>query len=224
MTRPRLHSPAAVLAVVLALAAAPAGAQTGGHAGHGRPAATARAKDYVDADVHFMVGMIHHHQQALEMAAMAPTHTSNERLQLLAKKIDLSQRDEIASMTQWLEDRKIPLLPDAHAHHDANAAAGAAGAASATGAMDMPGMLSPEQMAQLGRARGGEFDRLFLEFMIQHHLGALQMVKELYEAPGAGQEPVLFQFASDVDADQRAEIDLMQRLLDTLPNPRSQTR
>ena len=212
MTRPRLHFPAATLAItlaaVLALAAcAPAQAQTGGHAGHAPPAATARAKDHVDADVHFMQGMIHHHQQALEMAAMAPTHTSNERLQLLARKIDLSQRDEIASMARWLEDRRIP-LPDAHAHHD----------------MHMPGMLTPEQMAQLDRSRGAEFDRLFLEFMIQHHLGALQMVKELYEAPGAGQEPVLFQFASDVDADQRAEIDLMQRMLDTLPSTRSQTR
>ncbi len=86
----------------------------------------------------------------------------------------------------------------------------------------MPGMLTAEEMAALDRARGPEFDRLFLESMIRHHVGALQMVKELYEAPGAGQEPVLFQFASDVDADQRAEIDLMQRMLDTLPDPRSQ--
>jgi uncharacterized protein (DUF305 family) len=111
-------------------------------------------------------------------------------------------------------------VEDEHAQHHGTHAAGA----TAADATHMPGMLSPEQMARLDRARGPEFDRLFLEFMIPHHLGALQMVKELYEAPGAGQEPVLFQFASDVDADQRAEIDLMQRLLDTLPSTRSQSR
>lgn len=215
MTRPRLHLPAATLALALATGA-PLQAQTTGASPTRPAAAAARAKDHVDADVHFMRGMIHHHQQALEMAAMAPTHSSNERLQLLARKIDLSQRDEIAAMKRWLEDRKIPVA-DEHAHHGAHAA-------SAADATHMPGMLSPEQMARLDRARGPEFDRLFLEFMIQHHLGALQMVKELYEAPGAGQEPVLFQFASDVDADQRAEIDLMQRLLDTLPSTRSQSR
>jgi uncharacterized protein (DUF305 family) len=161
----------------------------------------------VPADVHFMQGMIGHHQQAVVMAAMAPTHGASERIRLLAKKVDLSQRDEIALMKRWLQDRQLP-LPDPHDHT----------------MMHMPGMLSAEQMTQLDQARGAEFDRLFLTFMIQHHQGALKMVEELFAAPGGGQEPELFRFASDVDADQRAEIDRMQQMLTTLPTPRSPSR
>jgi len=165
--------------------------------------AAARAQGYVDADVRFMQGMIGHHQQALAMAALAPTHDASERVALFARKVDLSQRDEIAAMTRWLQDRGLPL----HGAHD-------------HATMHMPGMLTPEQMAQLERARGAEFDRLFLTFMIQHHRGALTMVEQLFATPGAGQEPELFQFASDVDADQRAEIHLMQQMLNSLPTRR----
>src|SRR5690606_11052636 len=151
------------------------------------------------ADVRFMQDMIGHHAQALEMAAMVPTHGASENLQRLAQKIDISQRDEIAFMKQWLAERNQAVPPDGHAH-----------------AMDMPGMLTPEQMAQLDAARGEEFERLFLTFMIQHHEGALQMVEQLFNAPGAGQDSDIFRFATDVDADQRDEIFVMQGMLGML--------
>ena len=221
MMRLRSSSPVAALVVVAgALAAcAPAPAQTGANptpapapapaaaaAPTPAPAAapTARARDYADADVAFMQGMIGHHQQALVMAAMAPTHGASDRLRLFAQKVDVSQRDEIATMTRWLQARGLP-LPGAHDH----------------ASMHMPGKLTDEQLAQLDRARGAEFDRLFLTFMIQHHQGALHMVQQLFAAPRGGQEPELFGIASDVDADQRAEIERMQQLLSTLPTPRS---
>ena len=205
MMRLRFPPPAATLAVALALAAcAPVQAQGGGTS-PARPAATsARTTSHVEADVHFVQGMIGHHRQALVMAAMAPTHGASERLQLLARKIDLSQRDEIATMTRWLQDRRLP-LPGEHDHTT----------------MHMPGMLTDEQLAQLDGARGAEFDRLFLALMIQHHRGALTMVEQLFAAPGGGQEPELYGFASDVDADQRAEIERMQQMQSTLSTPRS---
>ena len=215
----RLRLPFRALALAAAVAAcAPAQAQSGGPAPTPAPQppapvaaapapAAAKARRHVDADVAFVHGMIGHHRQALTMAAMAPTHGASERLQLLAKKIDLSQRDEIASMTSWLAARGLPASPTAagHEHHGAH----------------MPGMLTPEQLATLDAARGVEFDRLFLTFMIQHHQGALTMVEQLFAAPGGGQEAELFQFATDVDADQRAEIHLMQQMLNSLPTRRS---
>jgi uncharacterized protein (DUF305 family) len=152
--------------------------------------------------------MIGHHAQALVMAAMAPTHGASDRMLQLVQKIDISQRDEIAFMEQWLKDRKQALPPADYMTH-----------------MMMPGMLSPEQMAQLDIARGREFERLFLIFMIQHHEGALQMVEELFDMPGAGQDPDIFRFATDVDADQRDEIYVMTTMLDTLENaPGSSSR
>jgi uncharacterized protein (DUF305 family) len=213
----RLRLPSSALALAVAVAAcAPAQAQTGGPAPAPAPQppapatpsapapASARARDHVDADVQFVHGMIGHHQQALTMTAMAPTHGASERLRLLAQKIDLSQRDEIASMARWLEARGLP-ASGGHEHHAAS----------------MPGMLTPEQLARLDAARGTEFDRLFLTYMIQHHQGALTMVEQLFAAPRGGQEAELFQFASDVDADQRAEIERMQQMLSTLPTRRS---
>lgn len=160
------------------------------------------------ADVAFMQGMIGHHAQALVMTALVPERSSRPDLGLLAERITASQRDEITQMQLWLRDRgmEAPDPSSAHAHHDA-----------AHPAL-MPGMLTPEEIAQLGAARGSAFDRLFLEFMIKHHEGALQMVADLRRSPGALQEPQLFDFASDVDADQRAEIARMRRLLATLPN------
>jgi uncharacterized protein (DUF305 family) len=155
---------------------------------------------YTDADVAFMRGMIGHHAQALEMTALLPSRTSREELRLLGKRIELSQEDEIRMMQEWLRSRGQQ-VPDEHAHH-------------AHGAAAMPGMLTAEEMERLRAAKGPEFDRLFLQYMIKHHEGALTMVEELFRNPGAGQEPEVFAFASDVDADQRMEIDRMGALLE----------
>jgi uncharacterized protein (DUF305 family) len=154
---------------------------------------------YSAADVRFMQGMIGHHAQALEMAALVPERTTRDDMRLLAKRIDLSQADEIRMMQHWLEARGQQ-VPGPHAHH-------------AAGATLMPGMLSTEEMARLAAAKGDAFDRLFLELMIKHHEGALTMVKELYATAGAGQESEIYAFTSDVDADQRMEIDRMRGMI-----------
>jgi uncharacterized protein (DUF305 family) len=156
---------------------------------------------FTPADVRFMQGMIGHHAQALEMTALVPSRTAREDLKKLALRIEVSQADEIKMMQRWLEVRGQQ-VPGPHAMH-------------LHGAMLMPGMLTPEQMSALAAAKGAEFDRLFLEGMIQHHGGALTMVHELFAVPGAGQEADIFGFASDVDADQRAEIDRMRGMLAT---------
>lgn len=150
------------------------------------------------ADVRFMQNMIGHHAQAIQMAALAPTHGASEKVLQLARKIDISQKDEIGLMKAWLVVRR-QMIPDDAAH-----------------AMMMPGMLTAEQFARLDAARGQEFDRLFLSFMIRHHEGALQMVEELFRSSGAGQDSDIFRFATDVDADQRDEIFAMQQLLDII--------
>ncbi|HSC29602.1 MAG TPA: DUF305 domain-containing protein [Vicinamibacterales bacterium] len=151
------------------------------------------------ADVRFMQGMIGHHAQALEMTALLHSRTTRDDMRLLARRIELSQADEIKMMQRWLEARG-ETLPDPHAHH-------------APGAKLMPGMLTPEEMGRLSAAKGEEFDRLFLEYMIKHHNGALIMVDELFSQPGAGQESDIFAFASDVDADQRMEMERMSAML-----------
>jgi uncharacterized protein (DUF305 family) len=154
---------------------------------------------YTAADVRFMQGMIGHHAQAIEMTALVPSRTTREAMKLLAQRIEVSQRDEIAMMRGWLRARGQS-VPDVHAsHHDGGAL--------------MPGMLTPVEMAQLAAASGPAFDRLFLESMIKHHDGALVMVQDLFATPGAGQDPEIFAFASDVDADQRMEIARMSALL-----------
>jgi uncharacterized protein (DUF305 family) len=162
---------------------------------------------YTVADVKFMQHMIGHHAQALVMTAMAPSRGASDHFLQLAEKIDISQTDEIGLMKRWLTDRDQPLPPADYMAH-----------------MMMPGMLTPEQMAELEAARGREFERLFLTFMIRHHEGALQMVDELFDAPGAAQDPDIFRFVTDVDADQRDEIYTMQRMLDMLNNPGSPDR
>ena len=154
---------------------------------------------HTQADVRFMQGMIGHHAQALEMTALLQSRTANDDMRKLAQRIEVSQSDEIKMMQHWLEARGQP-VPDPHAHH-------------AHGAALMPGMLTPEEMARLANAKGDAFDRLFLQFMIKHHEGALTMVKDLFATPGAGQESEIFAFASDVDADQRMEIDRMDAML-----------
>jgi len=157
---------------------------------------------YLTADVQFMQGMIHHHAQALDMTALVGTRTVTDDMRKLALRIELSQSDEIRMMQHWLESRNQE-APSEHAHH-------------MPGAALMPGMLTAEEMERLAQAKGKTFDRLFLEFMIQHHAGALIMVDELFAAPGAGQDSEVFGFASDVVADQKAEIGRMGAMLEEL--------
>lgn len=153
------------------------------------------------ADVAFMQGMIVHHAQALEMTALVPSHTTSPDITRLAERIAASQADEMTMMREWLT-RRGAVAGDAHAHHHQH------------GDGAMPGMLSADEMAQLRAARGTRFDALFLAGMIEHHEGALTMVRTLLAAPGAGQEPELFAFVSDVEADQGMEIRRMRRLLE----------
>jgi len=166
------------------------------------PAQSAAAPRHNAADIKFMQGMIHHHAQALDMTALLATRTNREDMKKLALRIELSQEDEITMMREWLASRGAD-VPGEHAHH-------------APGAPLMPGMLTDEHMARLAAAKGVEFDRLFLEYMIKHHEGALVMVKELFSTSGAGQEAEIFAFASDVDADQLIEIRRMGVMLKEL--------
>jgi uncharacterized protein (DUF305 family) len=165
----------------------------------------------VDPDTRFMQGMIVHHAQAVAMVALIPTHTNRADLALLGQRIDVSQRDEIAMMRRWLQDhhREVPVVDPQYGHENM------AGHDMMTMSA-MPGMLSREQMTRLESATGAAFDTLFLQGMIQHHEGALTMVAQLFATPGAGQQSQVFAFASDVDADQRAEINRMRALLDKL--------
>lgn len=158
---------------------------------------------YLEADVKFMQGMIHHHNQALQMAAMIPTHTKTPQLIAMGQKIDISQSGEIKAMTVWLTNRKeeVPMI-----HGDGSAMM-------SHGNMDaMPGMLTAEQMKALDAARDGKFDELFLTGMIQHHKGALAMVADV-RAAGGGKETNIGDFLNQVDNDQRAEIVRMYGLL-----------
>ena len=161
---------------------------------------------YTTADVDFMQGMIGHHAQAVVMAGWAPTHGAREDVRILAGRILVSQRDEIVSMRRWLTDNH-EMVPDTTGHMAMHMGSGHD--------MLMPGMLTPEQMTQLDQARGPEFDKLFLVFMIRHHQGALTMVQQLFASQGAAQNEQVFKFASDVGADQTAEIDRMVTMLQT---------
>ncbi len=175
-------------------------------------AATPPLREPSAADVSFMQGMIMHHNQAVQMTALLKTRSQNPEVQELGRKISISQTDEMKYMKRWLEDRDKPLSADMgnmagmdmshmdHAHMQ----------------MDMPmmpGMLTPAQMKALTAATGPEFDHLFLTGMIQHHTGALTMVADLFGTPGAGQDPQLFDFATDVDNTQTAEIRIMKSIL-----------
>jgi uncharacterized protein (DUF305 family) len=158
-----------------------------------------------DADVSFMQGMIHHHAQAVEMVDLLRTRGQSRELKAFGERISISQTDEIKFMKDWLEERGKPTTMQ-HAHM--------AGMNHANMEMPlMPGMLTPEQMATLAKAKGAEFDRLFLTGMIQHHNGALIMVDDLFKTPGAGQESVLYDFSNDIDNTQRAEIEIMRGML-----------
>ncbi len=169
-------------------------------------------------DVEFMQGMIMHHGQAVEMTALIEARTENKELRLLGARISQSQSDEMNFMKRWLESRgqktsmaemedmEMEDMPgmdmSSHHHHHHHL---------------MPGMLTKKQMDALEKVKGAEFDRLFLSGMIQHHGGALVMVKEMFDTNGAGQDAELFNFATDVDSGQRAEIKIMQTMLDKKP-------
>lgn len=161
---------------------------------------------YSDADVEFMSGMIPHHAQAVIMAGWAPTHGARQDVAILCERILVGQRDEIAMMQQWLRDRGLE-VPDATSTRHKMKMNGM------EHEMLMPGMMSDEQMAALDKARGPEFDRLFLEGMIRHHQGAVDMVEVLFKAYGAAQDETIYKFASDVYADQSIEIDRMHEML-----------
>lgn len=222
MTLLRPRGSIAVLFGAIAIAGcssiAPGAAQTSTQPEHGTitdAAAIARARadsarlPYTEADVHFMSAMIGHHAQAIVMANWAPTHGASASVLRLAERIINAQDDEIATMQRWLRDRLKP-VPEARptgmkmmmngAEHE----------------MLMPGMLTEAQMKQLDQARGPEFDRLFLTFMIQHHRGAVAMVKQLFDSYGAGQDETVFKFATDVNVDQATEIERMQKMLVSL--------
>ena len=161
------------------------------------------------ADVEFMQGMIMHHAQAVEMTALIASNTENPEVRSLGAKISSSQTDEIKFMRRWLAARgeAATMAPTASTEMPGMKMAGGTMAR-------MPGMLTPEQMDALRTAKGAEFDRLFLTGMIQHHDGALTMVKELFDTAGAGQDAEIFDFATDADNTQRAEIKIMQGMLD----------
>lgn len=178
-------------------------------------AAIARARadsvlrPWTAADVRFMTAMIAHHAQAIHAAGLAPSRGASRSVATLAERIAAGQRDEIAAMQHWLADRRQPVPEprpgaagglDESAHH-----------------ASMPGMLTDAQLRALDAARGPAFDRLFLSLMIQHHRGAIAMVKELFATPGAAQDQAIFRFASDVSVDQGTEIARMERMLAALP-------
>jgi uncharacterized protein (DUF305 family) len=170
---------------------------------------TSSQHTYAAADIRFIAGMIAHHAQALVMAGWASSRGASPSVQTLANRITNAQQDEIALMQRWLRDRHQP-VPDANPR----------GMMMNMNGMEhemlMPGMLTESQLKQLDAARGKEFDRLFLSFMIQHHRGAVTMVKNLFDTYGAAQDATVFKIASDVSADQTIEIDRMQKMLASL--------
>ena len=180
-----------------------------------------------EKDVEFMQGMIHHHRQAIEMVALMKDRTDNEDLRRLGSRISHTQSEEMKFMERWLETRRQKISMDMpmsdkmnmsdmnmSAHKDHKMETDKMNmSAHKNHIMLMPGMLTPEQMKQLAEANGPEFDRLFLTGMIQHHEGALVMVDELFKTAGAGQDPEMFTFATDVDSSQRAEIRIMKTML-----------
>ncbi len=188
-----------------------------GHSGKSLSPDTVRTpyRAPTEADVSFMQGMIMHHAQAVEMVALLKTRGRGKELQELGQRMRISQTDEMNYMKQWLRDRGKPeSMPMDHSHMDRSMAGMKGMDHMNMGAMPlMPGMLSPEQMQTLAKSTGKTFDHLFLTGMIQHHGGALIMVDELFNTPGAGQDGILFDFATDIDNTQRAEIGIMQGML-----------
>lgn len=172
-----------------------------------QPPPPAAKKNYTDADVHFMAGMIGHHAQAIQMAGWAPSHDANPSVRVLCERIVVAQNDEIVMAQRWLREHGEYVPPADPRGHIMQGMAEP---------MLMPGMLTPAQMAQLDSARGPVFDRLFLTYMIQHHQGAITMVQQLLAVPGAAQDGPIFRFASDVNVDQTTEINRMTLMLEDL--------
>jgi len=197
-----MHQAVARLAALALFAIAAGGAVTL----HAQAPAAGQAPTVNKADVEFMSGMIPHHAQAVLIAGWAPTHGARSDVRILCERIVVAQKDEIALMQTWLSDRGQP-VPAANATHHVMK----------MGDMEhkmlMPGMLSDAELAQLDQARGPEFDRLFLTFMIKHHEGALTMVDTLFESYGGAQDETVFRLASDIWADQQAEIERMHLML-----------
>jgi uncharacterized protein (DUF305 family) len=200
---------ATALLAAVGAAACGGATSTAGSAAAGSPAPMAAPQGANPGDVRFVVGMIHHHGQALTMVELVTERSSNASIRTLAERIRVSQTDEIRLMQQWLRDHgeEAPepsptgmRMMHEGVEHD----------------VLMAGMLTPAQMSELESARGGEFDRLFLRFMIQHHEGALQMVEELFAASGAANDDFIYKMASDTFADQGIEIDRMQRMLEAM--------
>ena len=187
------------------------------------PAAQARVDGgkppFVEADVKFMQGMIHHHAQAILIGKWAPSHDASGAVQRLAERIVVAQRDEIALMTTWLRQRGLEApAPDTlgTGHQHMPGMQHTPGMTMPAPVL-MPGMLTPAQVAQLDSARGNRFDRLFLQHMIQHHRGAITMVQQLFSSSGAANDGVVYRFASDVEADQGTEIERMTKMLAAVP-------
>lgn len=212
----QLRGTAAFLAVLVSAACGGGGAMAGSSDGPrivqpgapGQEATTFSAEEienvegvsYTEADVRFMQGMIPHHAQALVMTELVRRYATTDAVRQMALRMEISQRDEIALMETWLRDHGEPTRMPGMGN----------------GMHMMPGMLTPDQLEELRNARGVEFDQLFLEYMIQHHLGAIDMVATLFATPGAAQESTIFKFAEDVDADQAMEIERMQRVLESI--------
>ena len=203
--------------LALSIATAVFGAMTGNADSAARQAAEPKPRPelvrqpYNQADVDFMTMMIPHHAQAVLIAGWAESHGASPQLRTLCERMVVAQRDEIELMRNWLRDRGKP-VPAANATHHRMKMNGM------EHDMLMPGMLTPVQLAQLDKARGAEWDRLFLTFMIRHHEGALEMVDELFEAHGALQDEDMYKFASDMYADQLIEIERMQKMLPPVPS------
>lgn len=212
MIRPLLTATLACLALCACASATQRSYQTGGLTAEELARVAAMKVEVTEADVDFMSGMVPHHAQAVKIASWAASHGARADIRVLCERIVVAQRDEIALMRTWLKDHNRPVpAPDAtHASMNMNGM---------RHDMLMPGMLTDEELAQLDRARGPEFDRLFLTFMIRHHEGAVSMVDKLFGSTGAGQDETVFRLASDIYADQTTEIDRMQKILATIPAP-----
>ncbi len=167
---------------------------------------------FTDADVRFMTGMIGHHGQALVMSALAPTNGAGSTIRTLTARIINAQKDEIATMQQWLRDRG-QVVPEVQITGTMMIVHGP------EYAMHMPGMLTAAQLRELEAAQGSEFDRVFLTYMIQHHEGAVTMVHELFATDGAGLDELVFKIASDIQADQTTEIARMELMLEEMATP-----
>ncbi len=210
MTTPKRLFPAAMLGLALSVGLGRLAAAQAPISGVEQARRDSVRRPYTEADIEFMSGMIGHHAQAVKMAGWAESHGASAGLQVFCGRIAMAQTAEIGLMQQWLRERNQP-APEADARGMKMNMAGM------DQFMTMPGMLSDAQMHQLDLARGVEFDRMFLTFMVQHHRGALTMVDKLFNTAGAGQDEIVFKFANDVQADQTTEIDRMLQMQDALP-------